>query len=43
MVANFLLPGRRLPRHGGHLQDGQSGEGTLLTSKFRLQAAAIHM
>ena len=22
----LLLPGRRLPRHGGHLQDGNSGE-----------------
>ena len=26
MVAIFNFLGRRLPRHGGHLQDGKSGE-----------------
>ena len=25
---HFLLPGRRLPRHGGHLHDGMGGECT---------------
>ena len=26
MVAIFNFLGRRLPRHGGHLQDGKSGK-----------------
>ena len=38
---HFLPLGRRLARHGGHLQDGKRGE--CIFFRFRLQAMAIPM